>query len=433
MYFEENQVNEILSCNHCHGRLEEPKLLPCGVTICSYCASTIKIHQVKMFDCLICSEKHEMPRTGLPDNKALSKMLLVNPKKVSRGMQVDLLENSLVEILKIKRLIKLIIEDSNYKIKEHFIGLRSDVQLKTEKIIEQINDINSKLIEEIDDHEKKLIHLSKNNSFNEFNNIVLELEEFYVLNNEYLNQHNIDEKLVSKADEQAACLINKSELEIKKLNDIVFDDKIFVFEKSCEKLNTSILGVVSVKSTKFNSNILLKINQKEDLITLCDISNIKKYNLIYRASQDGFESSSFHFKCDKKPNTLIIIKSENGNIFGGYTEQDWTATEEHDFKIDKEYYVFSLINKHDRPVKLKFSDITKGIWCRNGYGPVLGYGPVIRISDKSNQNTDSMSNLGVITAIFKRPSYADNLLEAQSFLAGSQYFKVSEIEAYTLE
>ena len=52
----------------------------------------------------------------------------------------------------------------------------------------------------------------------------------------------------------------------------------------------------------------------------------KKYNLIYRASQDGFTANDFHSNfSDQNPNTLIILKSENGIIFGSYTEQDWTG------------------------------------------------------------------------------------------------------------
>jgi hypothetical protein len=47
--------------------------------------------------------------------------------------------------------------------------------------------------------------------------------------------------------------------------------------------------------------------------------------------------------------------------------------------------------------------------------------------------TESLSNLGITTNIFKHPYYADNLLEAQSFLAGTKNFKVLDIEAYTLE
>jgi len=37
-----------------------------------------------------------------------------------------------------------------------------------------------------------------------------------------------------------------------------------------------------------------------------------KLKLIYMASQDGFKSSVFHEKCDKKGKTITIIQSDNG-------------------------------------------------------------------------------------------------------------------------
>ena len=154
------------------------------------------------------------------------------------------------------------------------------------------------------------------------------------------------------------------------------------------------------------------------MITLCDFQTNKKWNLIYRASQDGFKAVNFHSKCDNKLNTFVLIKSELGNIFGGYTEQNWTPSDS--FKTDKNFFVFSLINKHNKPLKLRSSDATKGISCRSNFGPTFGYGPAFRISDNSNENTESLSNLGITTNIFKHPYYADNLLEAQSFLAGTK-------------
>jgi len=100
---------------------------------------------------------------------------------------------------------------------------------------------------------------------------------------------------------------------------IVFDGKLFKFEKNIEKLDKSILGVTKLEPVK---SLLIK-DQMEKLLSLCEFSIDQKWNLIYRASQDGFEAAKFHARCDNKPNTLIIIKSTNGNVFGGYTEQTW--------------------------------------------------------------------------------------------------------------
>jgi len=55
------------------------------------------------------------------------------------------------------------------------------------------------------------------------------------------------------------CLIKKAEFEIKNLKDIIFDGKLFTFEKSKEKINRSIIGVSKVVDTRINSTILSDI------------------------------------------------------------------------------------------------------------------------------------------------------------------------------
>ena len=43
------------------------------------------------------------------------------------------------------------------------------------------------------------------------------------------------------------------------------------------------------------------------------------WRLLFRASRDGFETQTFHSKCDNKGPTITIVKS-GANIFGGFTE-----------------------------------------------------------------------------------------------------------------
>jgi hypothetical protein len=78
----------------------------------------------------------------------------------------------------------------------------------------------------------------------------------------------------------------------------------------------------------------------------------------------------------------------------------------------------------------------RSIGTRETCGPVFGGNVLINnliksdiyISDNSNLNADSSSNLG---NCYTHPNYAVESTEAKSFLAGSFNFKVSEIEVYT--
>lgn len=50
-----------------------------------------------------------------------------------------------------------------------------------------------------------------------------------------------------------------------------------------------------------------------------------KWRLVFRASRDGFESETFHSKCDNLGPTVTIVKSGNF-IFGGFTDVSWTRS-----------------------------------------------------------------------------------------------------------
>ena len=50
-----------------------------------------------------------------------------------------------------------------------------------------------------------------------------------------------------------------------------------------------------------------------------------KWKLIYRASENNYTGKSFHEHCDNATPTLVIIKSDNDCIFGGYTTQTWSG------------------------------------------------------------------------------------------------------------
>ncbi len=151
-----------------------------------------------------------------------------------------------------------------------------------------------------------------------------------------------------------------------------------------------------------------RLNIKE-LIVLCEFPIDQEWTLIYRASRDGFEASQFHSKCDRKPNTLVIIKSEHGNVFGGYTEQDWTPNDKI-MKSDFNSFIFSLINKKSKPIKLKSSNPQKAIWSNSVLGPVFGCGPGILIHENSVSNRSFFSSLTIKNtriAIKHRPNEVD--------------------------
>ena len=164
--------------------------------------------------------------------------------------------------------------------------------------------------------------------------------------------------------------------------------------------------------------------------------NGRKWALLYQGSRDGFRASDFHSRCDNKPNTLTIVKSTSGNIFGGFTSAQWSSTLIEKAQFDKSAFIFSLVNKENRQLifeQIRFEQSSNEIpsTCSfRHFGPTFGDGYDLFISNCSNKNTSSYSNLG---HIYTHPDYEYGSEKAITILAGSFNFQVQEIEVFQMQ
>jgi len=148
------------------------------------------------------------------------------------------------------------------------------------------------------------------------------------------------------------------------------------------------------------------------------------WKLQYRATRDGFSGKNFHSKCDGIANTLTVIKSEHGNIFGGFTEKAWKSTG--GCVADPKAFIFSLVNKENKPFKAVCTNSEFAIYCRPFFGPSFGVID-IRIIANSNANRNSASSFG---NYYKHADYQCATEKAKTILAGSQFFQTQEIEVF---
>lgn len=47
--------------------------------------------------------------------------------------------------------------------------------------------------------------------------------------------------------------------------------------------------------------------------------------MLYRGTQDGFNTSHFYKLCFQAAPSIMIVKSDQGKIFGGYTNIPWSS------------------------------------------------------------------------------------------------------------
>ena len=90
-----------------------------------------------------------------------------------------------------------------------------------------------------------------------------------------------------------------------------------------------------------DSKILTKPEEYNFLEKIFQEKTKKKFkpNLLFRATRDTDNCLIFHKKCDNIKDTLTLVKTKTGNIFGGYASETWNGN---NYKKDDEAFCFSI-------------------------------------------------------------------------------------------
>ena len=151
-------------------------------------------------------------------------------------------------------------------------------------------------------------------------------------------------------------------------------------------------------------------------------------------SENGFTSKDFHNYCDNKGPTLILIKTLNDEIIGGFTPLNWESPNEREKKYDKSGSTFlfslSLNKKFDMIKKYSYSAITN----EASLGPIFGnYDLMLEKNLKEGKsNADRGCNFfyeGKVELVEEKGNthYIGFPRDSQGLIA---LFEVSELEVY---
>jgi len=147
----------------------------------------------------------------------------------------------------------------------------------------------------------------------------------------------------------------------------------------------------------------------------------RRFQLLYKASVDGYAASDFHRACDNKGPTLTLIRSKNGFVFGGYSVLPFDSTT-NGYKNHSEGFIFTLSNPHNIPPTKypRKQQSTFAIFSYSTYGPTFGNGHDIYVANNSNQNSTSYTNFPY--------AYEDSTGKGQNTFTGAKYFTTTDIE-----
>ncbi|CAF1131405.1 unnamed protein product [Didymodactylos carnosus] len=199
--------------------------------------------------------------------------------------------------------------------------------------------------------------------------------------------------------------------------------KIYCYDPSGTGTKTD----VAVKQQQlFIGSSLLTSEYQQKLNAIYGKPN-QNWELIYKATRDGFRAEDFHRSSDDKGPTMTVIQAKLGNyLFGGFTSRSWSVESGH--KNDSKAFLFTLTNPDEEPPTkflIKPSETAYAVYHSSSLGPVFGYGYDIGIYSMSNK-----SDSGSYSAF---PStYNDTTGKGKELFTGSSKLHVKDIEVYKI-
>lgn len=293
-------------------------------------------------------------------------------------------------------------------IDEIFNQLKMELDKNTTIIKENNNEINIFI---------PLNHIKiKNITFVLPKNIKNEKEKNNYLKEEISFLKNENKLLKSSIEklEKENKIINDKLVNLEKNNNILFEKitrlEKFHEEKKLEEKEPIINNTIILKDKIEKQNIIFNwIREKTGKKEI-------KFELIFRKSNNGSNSTDFHKYCDDKGPTLSLIETKDNLIIGGFTPLNWKndkGVSVYDFS--NQTFIFSLntMKKYD----LIDPNKKKAIYNWVEYGPNFGDGN-IRLKKNLNLGESCSHN------------YCSFINNDYNELTGSQNFYTKELEVF---
>ena len=164
----------------------------------------------------------------------------------------------------------------------------------------------------------------------------------------------------------------KNEEEIKNLR-----ENLLYYSIKSQNNNDSKDVIYDEEEDTIKGNIIHDTDELEMLTRKINKDNKKlTLNLLYKATADSDRAAAFHAKCDEAQSSVVLVETDKGKRFGGYTSISWSG--DCVDKKDPNAFVFSL-DKMETYDNIPEED---AIGCYPKFGPIF-LGCQIRIYDKA--------------------------------------------------
>ncbi|KAJ5080655.1 btb-domain-containing protein [Anaeramoeba ignava] len=356
----------------------------------------------------------------------IDELIEISLKFIKKNFQIE----TIVDVLKLSESINLnqLIYSSYQFILEHF-----EEFIKTPFFLElEENHLNSILLnDEIETDEFEL-----------FQSIIKWGKHKLNINQEKEEKERLQNQISNLIDKIRFIDFSKEELEDALKEDLIpnhISQKLIQFQKLQKEKEKELNQFIQKENslifeTRFHfesdSGITKEIKYFKKLQEwINDNDFFSKMKKGFSAKRDGFDSKNWHKAVDGKGKTLVIIKTKDNFIFGGFTQVGFNGNT--GYINDSNAFIFSLRNdKNNRkPEKFTYKNDGYAIYSNLSNGAVFGEGSGGNDFRLSSNLQPGYSDFGRSYNLPNGITYQSN--EARSYLAGSySSWIVDEVESY---
>jgi hypothetical protein len=203
------------------------------------------------------------------------------------------------------------------------------------------------------------------------------------------------------------------------------------FDDLCEEIWSQVIcrlkGDASPELRRRRYHLLLESFILQRIPRCLEEFLVKRWTLLYRGSRDGFGAANFHGRCNGQSNTVTVIETTKGFVFGGFTPLAWDSTASYKADSSRKTFLFTVKNSRgSEGRKFVLTNPENAIYGNGEYGPTFGCGHDIHVANGCNGNANSYTNLG-------RSFTNDTGIDGKEVLIGAYNFTVKEIEDFAVD
>jgi hypothetical protein len=267
MFYQADKIETILICTICDNKMVDPRLLPCGMSVCHRCVDILADTDKNRIKCQNCAKTHEIPDEGFYINQIVQEMLKFEAKEVLQSNHIKEFKKLLDILNATKQSIESTLECGDATIRDHCDKVRNDMQLAIEQAHAKLDEFHKDFMEEIDNHEKecqaKFKTIQQNKA--DIENALNESNEFLARSDHLLKQFNIDQTDLATMFESAHSILTNLEQIKDGIQREMFNESHLKFEKQ-KSIDSSVIGKI--------------VKQNIELYFLENIENMRELDFI---------------------------------------------------------------------------------------------------------------------------------------------------------